>query len=365
MAYTPLRISVPEPCHEDWAGMTPVDGSTARHCDSCAKNVVDFTGFSDAQLAAFTKENNNKICGRFRPDQLGRPLRANRKSSYTPLKIAATAAGLLLSATGLDAQQAPGKPTPDILERPEYPEIMGMVEQMPFPEPVTPLGHDTIVPENSAAVDTVISLPEVQVISYSAIKGRVAINHTVAPLELSSCDGVVFIDQSAPSEQTIQPVISAAEATRDTIIPLPPTTVHPSEMIMGEVYVETPRPTGLDYVLDSLKAFVDSVSPAPSPKALHPRPRPAAPDYLENFTVSPNPAREKIRISVNSPLAQTLELSWTDASGRVLRSQVWPLTAGENWLTQQIDFEPRHGIVFLRLTDERGTRATKPVVLKR
>ncbi|MEM8584754.1 MAG: T9SS type A sorting domain-containing protein [Bacteroidota bacterium] len=37
-----LRITIPEPCHEDWNAMTSLeDGS--RHCDSCAKNIVDFT----------------------------------------------------------------------------------------------------------------------------------------------------------------------------------------------------------------------------------------------------------------------------------------------------------------------------------
>lgn len=38
MAYTPLKISIPKPCHEDWNGMHPVFGTTERHCDSCAKN---------------------------------------------------------------------------------------------------------------------------------------------------------------------------------------------------------------------------------------------------------------------------------------------------------------------------------------
>lgn len=154
MAYTPLLIAVPEPCHENWEGMTPVGGTTARHCDSCEKNVVDFTGFTDAQLHAYSREAGAKICGRFRPDQLGRPLRAAHKPSYFPLKVAATAAGMLLSSATTSAQQIkPAQhqtaevnnhtrkadtlaPTP-VLDKVRFPEpeIMGEMAPFPFPEP--------------------------------------------------------------------------------------------------------------------------------------------------------------------------------------------------------------------------------------
>ena len=102
MAYTPLKISIPEPCHEDWNGMHPVSGTTERHCDSCAKNVIDFTSFSDAQMHDYVRLNGNKMCGRFRPDQLDRPLRAVPRPKINPLKVAATAAGLMLAASGCD-----------------------------------------------------------------------------------------------------------------------------------------------------------------------------------------------------------------------------------------------------------------------
>ena len=124
MAYTPLKIHIPEPCHEDWAGMTPVAGTTARHCDSCAKNVTDFTGFSDAQLHAYVRENKGKLCGRFRPDQLGRPMRAKQAPTFNPLKIAAAAAGLMAVGTGCAPPQHDrviGEVTaPQIMDVPSY-----------------------------------------------------------------------------------------------------------------------------------------------------------------------------------------------------------------------------------------------------
>ncbi len=67
-----LRISVPEPCHENWQQMTPAD--KGRHCKSCDKVVVDFSRMTDAQVVAHFKSYQGKTCGRFRAEQLDRPM---------------------------------------------------------------------------------------------------------------------------------------------------------------------------------------------------------------------------------------------------------------------------------------------------
>ena len=73
-----FQLQIPEPCHEDWNKMTPVD--KGRFCDSCQKAVHDFTGMSDAQLIAFFKKpSTGFICGRFYNDQLDRDFEIPRK----------------------------------------------------------------------------------------------------------------------------------------------------------------------------------------------------------------------------------------------------------------------------------------------
>lgn len=53
--------------------MTPQQ--QGRFCDSCQKCVVDFTGFTDAQLYQFIAEHKGqKVCGRFRSTQLNRQI---------------------------------------------------------------------------------------------------------------------------------------------------------------------------------------------------------------------------------------------------------------------------------------------------
>lgn len=68
---TKFKITIPEPCHEDWNKMTPDE--MGRFCSSCVKNVVDFTNMKDAEIQAyFSKNKRQKVCGRFKNEQLNK-----------------------------------------------------------------------------------------------------------------------------------------------------------------------------------------------------------------------------------------------------------------------------------------------------
>lgn len=68
----PAIIHIPEPCKEDWAGMSPTQ--KGRHCAKCDRVIRDFSTFSDTQLMAMLKQNQGKICGRFHASQVNRVL---------------------------------------------------------------------------------------------------------------------------------------------------------------------------------------------------------------------------------------------------------------------------------------------------
>lgn len=69
-----FSLSIPKPCSENWNSFKPT--ATGGFCDSCQKNVIDFTKASDAEIIAFiqreAKQANapSRTCGRFRSDQL-------------------------------------------------------------------------------------------------------------------------------------------------------------------------------------------------------------------------------------------------------------------------------------------------------
>lgn len=63
------KITIPEPCHENWGKMKP--NENGRFCLSCSKTVVDFTSMLPDEIQHFFIQNQNeKICGRFRKSQL-------------------------------------------------------------------------------------------------------------------------------------------------------------------------------------------------------------------------------------------------------------------------------------------------------
>ncbi len=61
------KITIPEPCNEDWNKMTPNDNG--RFCGSCSKNVVDFTNKLPDEIQAYFLQDSN-VCGRFKKSQL-------------------------------------------------------------------------------------------------------------------------------------------------------------------------------------------------------------------------------------------------------------------------------------------------------
>lgn len=69
-----IVVTVALPYPEAWSQMTPT--AQGRHCAAGAQEVVDFTRYTDAELLAwFRQPARGATCGRFRLDQLARPLR--------------------------------------------------------------------------------------------------------------------------------------------------------------------------------------------------------------------------------------------------------------------------------------------------
>lgn len=134
------KIHIPEPCHEDWSEMTAVRHD-CRHCSICEISVVDFTQKTDAEILEILRQSPRKVCGKFRQDQLERPLLAS-PPAIRPYKtnkswsIAASVAALL-SVQQAAAQQPVA---PIATERTPSPsrDILGGVQYYDF------LEHDSM-----------------------------------------------------------------------------------------------------------------------------------------------------------------------------------------------------------------------------
>lgn len=61
------KITIPEPCQEDWNKMIP--NENGRFCGNCSKNVIDFTNIIPEEIQIYFQQNTN-VCGRFKKSQL-------------------------------------------------------------------------------------------------------------------------------------------------------------------------------------------------------------------------------------------------------------------------------------------------------
>ncbi|TPG32127.1 hypothetical protein [Flavobacterium pectinovorum] len=100
-----IRISIPEPCHENWLEMSPTE--KGKFCSSCQKNVIDFTKASDREILLEYNKNEH-LCGRFRTSQLDRTLVLPKEKK--PIWMIAAASVIAFLGLGSQAAKAQGKP---------------------------------------------------------------------------------------------------------------------------------------------------------------------------------------------------------------------------------------------------------------
>lgn len=105
----PIQITFPKPCHEDWGNMTSAD--KGRFCNSCQKNVIDLSMYTDEKLHEFLIEHRNEnICARLKGSQLGRSIvPASQTNNWLHKLIAASGLALMftLAGTATSFAQAP------------------------------------------------------------------------------------------------------------------------------------------------------------------------------------------------------------------------------------------------------------------
>lgn len=105
-----ITLSIPHPCDEPWDDMLPVSGG--RHCDSCAKTVVDLSHCSDAELLRFFADRSSAgSCCRLRDDQMNRTLQLPPEQGAC-VKVWRRVATLLFAAEMLSGDSYAQSPRP-------------------------------------------------------------------------------------------------------------------------------------------------------------------------------------------------------------------------------------------------------------
>jgi len=72
-----ISISIPNPCHEKWGGMTATQQGA--FCKSCKKQVIDFTTKTEDEIFKILAGATGKVCGRFADYQIDTPVTKSPK----------------------------------------------------------------------------------------------------------------------------------------------------------------------------------------------------------------------------------------------------------------------------------------------
>jgi hypothetical protein len=124
------RISIPEPCNENWDQMTPK--KNGRHCASCNKVVKDFTGMTDQEIVEYLLKNTS-VCGRLNSIQLNKSILYFKPVKYTKYHWPSVAtfiiAGMFVISPSI-AQTIPQKLYDNNLAIPKYPIVKANVDSI-------------------------------------------------------------------------------------------------------------------------------------------------------------------------------------------------------------------------------------------
>lgn len=79
-----INLTVKTPCIAEWTDFTTTqDGG---FCESCSKNVIDFTAMTDEEVLSIIQNKPQHICGRFQSGQLKSYAKSYTTSSTSPKK---------------------------------------------------------------------------------------------------------------------------------------------------------------------------------------------------------------------------------------------------------------------------------------
>lgn len=103
-----FTLEISSPCSENFNKMIP--NTIGSFCSSCAKNVIDLSKKSNAEVAKFIAETKDQnICARLKVTQLDHEFEYNETSKINNLKYAAVAASLLLASNVSGQEKTPIK----------------------------------------------------------------------------------------------------------------------------------------------------------------------------------------------------------------------------------------------------------------
>ena len=331
-----FAISIPKPCHEDWNKMTP--DAKGAFCGSCQKSVHDFSNKTDEEIiSVYEKEGEGKVCGRFAPAQLSRPVvsfgnvsTTNRLAVFLYALLLAFGATLFSGADAFGQEAVKGEMKVKVMGkmsvRPVEPLVANDTAKKARPVCGTTVKHDNMTMRLGQMVmrpievkDTVVkimgdtSIEEVEdlkIIEHSPVYNIPVVPHdTIAIVE--TIPPIDTLEVIAPPENIsfITGGMSLVEINEEApLIPVPLTDEKTEDKPVTEVQTET--------VIESFLPIEDNLELTTT---ITPENVIVPPSDLQ-VKVSPNPNKGDITISYTLQNDMPVKIDLYDNSGKLIRT---------------------------------------------
>lgn len=388
-----FAISIPKPCHEDWNKMTP--DAKGAFCGSCQKSVYDFSQKTDEEIIeVFEKEEKGKVCGRFTPAQLSRPVVTfGNPNTTSRLAIFAYALLMVFGAALFNGADAYGQERP----KGEVSVRMGKVAYNPIKmgdvKVVEEIEKDTVVevvkePKivkcglnirgerdvemmqvgQTMVIETVIETPPPTLYGNTIVEEEIYTKMgEVEYIEPQMLTGDTII-QEFPIQVGVDTI--AVEELTNIIEPVEPqiiemvaggisfieTTIEPIQIV--ETPVDTVESVITETIVEAEEETTEDKLPLTTEKVILP------PTELE-VRVSPNPSSGQITLSYNLENTMVVRIELFDITGKMVKtlSNQGKQYAGKYNVSYNISDLP-NGIYMATLTTEENKITTKVILTK-
>jgi glycine cleavage system H lipoate-binding protein len=213
----PIQLSIPEPCHENWDSMSLSE--KGRFCGSCQKEVVDFTGMTDAELFAFfAQPRTGSVCGRTHIGQLDTPIAQPIPIKKHRLWYLQYAASLLLLLAKPGSGKAQDKPPVTVAPQSHASDIlMGDTLIVEKPQPVERVLEGKVMDEEG------IPVPGASILINNSRRGVATDNKGHYRIKVKEGDlllisSVGFIQQEVPITQLTHQLTVLLKAARHQLM---------------------------------------------------------------------------------------------------------------------------------------------------